>query len=602
MLNLLPSLLLALAPQAPSFAPEGEPKTVRIPVLRNGDFESPLPPSDDPELAGRLPWWKVLSGDPTVARDERGPFLWMQAGDIVQQPMAAWAGAADEIQITLDTAGPITVTPVDGLGGSAGDVPLSGVLGKPMEFSFGTADLQRGIGRRVVPRFSLQFHCEAGSGSISALSALGTFPCPDEDALRGEIVETLAWSFAEFAERALDDVGPRATSFVVHDFDVDSGERIGAPFARVTYHPLWGQLLDAWAAEPRADWEALLEGFVSDFLELGMHPATGIPRYYDPIQDRPLDDAPIEIRVHLEFLLDLAEYGPESTREPALAAARRMGEQVLSTGVLPDGSICARYLPSTGEASPGVVPIRRLDVPAALARLGAMTGDTRLRDAAHEAVVELSYDHYWPGSWDRIDPGFDDNFGHYGERATSMWAAWPEVEAFRQLSLSGLERYLPLWRDALRFGGNVAADQVRCWRIAAEVAHLEPSLAEEIAARIDDAVWVHFTGQQVAGGHWIDTTIVGHDPQRLPVGDTAGVPQNLLDGLGLAYQTHLGLDRESLRARFTAVMRTTLQTYGGPHGLIATGARIEGAPNSSVGSLRFHPGLVEMLSQLPRGD
>ncbi|MHC4895164.1 MAG: hypothetical protein ACYTFV_17855, partial [Planctomycetota bacterium] len=79
--------------------------TVRIPVLRNGDFESPLPPSDDPELAGRLPWWKVLSGDPSVARDERGPFLWMQAGDIVQQPMAAWAGAADEIQITLDTAG-----------------------------------------------------------------------------------------------------------------------------------------------------------------------------------------------------------------------------------------------------------------------------------------------------------------------------------------------------------------------------------------------------------------------------------------------------------------------------------------------------------------
>ncbi|MEO0652888.1 MAG: hypothetical protein AAFZ65_19595, partial [Planctomycetota bacterium] len=382
----------------------------------------------------------------------------------------------------------------------------------------------------------------------------------------------------------------------------DTGERVGRPARRVTYHPLFGQLLDAWAAAPRADWEAALEAYLVDFLELGLHPETGLPRFYDPIADEPLDDEPIEIRVHFEFLLDAAEFGPEATREACRAAALRIGEQVLASGVLPDGGICPRYRPSDGEAQPGTVPIRRLDVPAALARLGALAGDERFRGAAVEAVRELAYDHYWPGTWDRIDPGFDDNFGHYGERATAMWAAWPEEAAFAQLARSGIERYLPLWRDALRFGGNIAADQVRCWRIAVELAHLDPTLAPRVAECLDDAVWVHFTGEQSPGGDWIDVTVVGHDPQRLPVGDTAGVPQNLLEGLAVATDEALGLDARDLRARFTAVMRTTLQSFGGAHGLIATTRRAQGvgSANPALGSLRFHPGLIEMLGRLPR--
>ena len=75
-----------------------------------------------------------------------------------------------------------------------------------------------------------------------------------------------------------------------------------------------------------------------------------------------------------------------------------------------------------------------------------------------------------------------------------------------------------------------------------------------------------------------------------------------MEGLALATDEALGLDARALRARFTAVMRTTLEAFGGAHGLIATARRAEGqaSANPAIGSLRFHPGLIELLSRLPR--
>jgi len=303
--------------------------------------------------------------------------------------------------------------------------------------------------------------------------------------------------------------------------------------------------------------------------------------------------------VHFEFLLDLAEQGPVHLRADCLAAAVRIGEQVLESGVLPDGSVAARFFPASGLPAPGSVPIRRLDVPAALARLGALTHDERFRDTARNAVFELAYDHYWPGTWDRIDPGFDDNFGHYGERALSMWEAWPDEPVFRELVLSGFDRYAPLWRDALRYGGNIAADQVRCWRIFARIAELDPSRREVVEELLEAALHVHLCGQQTGGGAWIDVTVFDFDPQRLPVGDTAGVPQNLLDGLGLVYDARLGLRNADTRAAFTGVLRQSLATFGGEYGLIGGPRRASaGAGNATRGSLRLHPGLLSMLEQL----
>jgi hypothetical protein len=597
------ALLLALFPGHP--AQEAGPMVERpkvgadaplVPVTLVSGRDFALSQPDRPPVA----WWKVLAGSPRVEQTPLGTRLVLRQGDIVQRPLAAWAGAADAVEVAIGLGGVVSVTPSDGLGGSAGDVPLEGALGGTAEFRFRMGDLAQGLGRAVVPRFAVQLRCDGLEGHVDWFEATAALPCPSEPRLRSELVELLTWSFGAFLERALDDVGPRATSFVVHDFDADSGERIGAPARRATYHPLYGQLLDAWRVEPRPEWEQALVRFASDLLELGLHPESGLPRYYDPVDDRPLDDQPIEIRVHLEFLLDLAQWGPEALRARALGAARKIGETVLASGLLPDGSVCPRYLPATGAAEPGTVPIRRLDVPAGLARLGALTGDPRYLRAARDAVEELAFDHYWPGSWDRVDPGFDDNYGHYGERAVEMWEAYPNQSSFRLLALSGYERYDPMWRDALRFGGNVAADQVRCWHIAARIAELEPDLAERVAERLEQAVLVHFTGEQVSGGHWIDVTVVGHDPQRLPVGDTGGVPQNLLEGLALCHDPALDLDRQAVRARFTAVLSTTLEVFGGRYGLIGTAQRAtgEGATNSSVGSLRVHAGVVEMLSHL----
>lgn len=599
-MSLVPLLTLVAATLAPAGVNASEEgATLPVPVLRNGAFAEPV----DPAL-GPVPWWRVVLGAPAVERADGRARLVTRSGDAIQQPLPAFAPLTGDLVIRGRVAGHGTLTLIDGAGGVASQTWVERTDPDGVAFEVRGSHLAANLMRAVEPRLVLQLTggepgVSSGEARWADLEVLAPLPAPTEAELRAELVRLLEWSVGEFLERALDDLGPRRTAFVAREFDADSGAPVGAPMARVTYHPLYGQLLRAWAAEPLDAWGRALERYLRDFLDLGLHPDTGLPRYWDPVADAPVDDVPIEIRIHLEFLLDAAEHGPPSLRDECLAAAVRMGEHVLARGVLPDGSVAARYVPGDGRPLPGGVAIRRLDVPAALARLGALVGDGRYREVAREAVLELAYDHYWPGTWDRIDPGFDDNFGHYGERAAAMWEAWPDEPAFRELATSGFDHYAPLWRDALRYGGNVAADQVRCWHIFERVAALDPERAPVARELLDAALHVHFAGQQTFGGPWIDVTVVDFSPQRLPVGDTAGVPQNLLDGLALVYDGALGLRTDATRARFAAVLRQTLASFAGEHGLIGTTHRA--APevgNPTRGSLRLHPGLIGMLERL----
>ena len=99
---------------------------------------------------------------------------------------------------------------------------------------------------------------------------------------------------------------------------------------------------------------------------------------------------------------------------------------------------------------------------------------SREKSKPQQALSDLEFTHAWAGTWDAIDPAFDDDFGHYGARAATAALAGGE-EAFGRFAEEGLEHFLPLWRDALRLGGNVAADQVRCWLLALDVARLDRS-------------------------------------------------------------------------------------------------------------------------------
>ena len=282
----------------------------------------------------------------------------------------------------------------------------------------------------------------------------------------------------------------------------------------------------------------------------------------------------------------------------------RIGELVLARGVQPNEVVAAEYRPRDGEPSSNVQEIRVLHLPAQLARLGALTGDARYRAVARGAVLEFEYAHFWPGTWRNIDPGFDDTFGNVAQAGVALWRAYPDEPVFRRLPLSGYKRYAPLWRDALRYGGNVAADQVRCWRILADVAELQPELKERVPGLLLDAARSHFRGQQGEGGIWSDVTVVGFDPKaNLGVGDTAGLPQNLLEGLAVIYDRELGLseeERREVRAMYTAVLRSTRTSYRHAFGY-REARRGAGRPQASVsafGSVRVLPGLVEMLRRL----
>jgi hypothetical protein len=447
-------------------------------------------------------------------------------------------------------------------------------------------------------------------------------PAPSEAQLAAELATLIPELLWTWHRNTHDSVGPRTTTLWGGIMDAERGGIVGPPPARIGLHPMHTLLVEATAQGLGGDeLRALCVDAARDFMELCIHPESSLPRRWNPATDEPVDDEPIEVAAYLGYLLDLAEKGPDEVREEAFRKAVAMGRALHAVTVLPNGNVAALVRPADGWVSTHTVHLRRLDLPARFARLASMLKARaieaelaeQLIEAAVDAVLEVEFANYWPGTWDGIDPGFDDSYGNIGARSADMLKALPNELVLGRLALSGFERYAPLWRDALRFGGNIAADQVRCWSVFAELALLDPQRETDRGVqRIDEvgellamAVRSHFKGEQSGGGHWLDVTIVGFDPAtNLPVGDSEGLPQNLLEGLGAVYREELGLRTAEHRARFAAVLASTRESYGAKFGLrgAAPGAtaRGGGAGTSAVGTLQILGGLLAMAENLAR--
>jgi hypothetical protein len=416
--------------------------------------------------------------------------------------------------------------------------------------------------------------------------------------MRAEVAEELRWIFATWLARGRDPTG-NFPAFVTRYFDAVTGEFL-SPIAGGLF-PLFSFLLDALEVrdEPDApEWRAALAAFLDTYFEHGLHPATGLPRRWDAARSTPLDGQPLEIATDLEFLLDVSERGSEDWRPRALAAAKRMAETVLARGVLPDGTVAASYRPSDGEPFTDVPPLRRLDVPAQLARLGAATSDGRMIRVAESALGEFEFTNLWHGSWNEIDPGFDDEYGNYAARALRMSVSEPSVEHFAAVIESGYAYFAPLWREALRAGGSVAADQVRCWDLLTEWARTRGEPVPALRELVSAAARAHFKGEQYGNGAWGDVTFFQYDPKTgIEVGDLPGTPSNLLLGLSIAMQEAAGEEREDLRAMFLAVLRSTREHYRRPHGYLLT-QREHRDVNGAGGGLRIAEALIRMLRML----
>lgn len=588
--------------------------TLRVELLDNGDFAEDNPSAVDYDGIQRIPWWRSTRGmEQRIALDrdfepvsQSGrAAAWAvrtRTGEQINQPIPAFAPLGDTLLIRGQVHGDGRAIVVDGSGEAvAFDLP-PGAGWRAFEIR-GEALRQR-LGRAPLPRFELRL--EAAGENREAwwrgLSASVELPCPTERALRAELLQALHSIFDEFIERSLDDVGPRSTGFFCKEFDAITGERTNT-FPATGFIPgLFDTLRVALEVQDDPTWRAAFDRFVGDLLTLGIHPTTGLPRLWNPVTDEPLDDKPVEFALTLGFFIDLARTGPERWRAPARAAALRIGESVLRTGIVPDGTIAASCVPSTGAINVNVGRLRRFDVLAQLARLSELSGERRYVDASRESLAAFELTHLWSGTWQQIDPAFDDEFGHYGARAATSWRVVPEEPAFRRYALGGWKHFQPLWRDSVRLGGTCAADQVRCWVLLLDVAELEPEAKPAIRALIWDAARNHFKGEQDGGGAWQDLTVIDFDPQVTmaeTVGDVNGPPQNLLHGLAAIYDERIGLRNDTVRAMYTTVLRSSISAYRRAHGF-QVGRKEHAGKNSALGSLKVALGLAKMFRKLPR--
>ena len=277
-----------------------------------------------------------------------------------------------------------------------------------------------------------------------------------------------------------------------------------------------------------------------------------------------------------------------------------MAATILQRGQLPDGGVAVKYIPADGAPSLQTASIRRLDVAAQLARLSRISGDPRLLDAARDALAQLEFTHFWGGTWSTLDPDFDDSYGNWGARATTMLAAAPDDAMFRRFTEHGFTHFAPMWRDGLRFGGSIAADQTRCWDLLLRYAEIEPALRAELDNLLHCAVRAHFKGEQYGSGAWGDVTFSQFSPRaNLNVGDLTGYPSNLVWGLACVYREGSALRNETTRAMFTAVLRSSQELYRRPFGWLLTREQSQGQ-NFAGGELRMLLGVTEMLKNLRR--
>lgn len=567
------------------------------PLADVSDALNPGPPARTAAGFEPIPWWRSAKGRAQFpARIEDETAMRTAAGEWIEQPIAVYEPLVQTLEIGGEVHGSGTVVVKDGKGGrftcavGTGAVAAFGIVAKDLAASFG---------HRPSPRLTVRLEpAPDGQAAIWArVEAWSELPCPSESALRAEVVAGIDAIFKVWFTRAIDDIGPRKTAFLAKLFDAVTGETLVVP--RTTgFSSMYQALLDAAQVETNPTWNAYLDALLRDFFELQLHPDTGLPRNWDAQNDVPDDATPVEIALPLGFLIDVADHGPQPFRERARAAAAKIGDTVLRTGQMPDGTCAASYVPRDAKPNLDVSQLRRLDVPLQLVRLAKLTGESKYAKAAREPLATLEFTNRWAGTWSAIDPGFDDDFGHYGARATEAALASPDEKTFRRFALEGWKHYDPIWREALRCGGNVAADQVRCWKIGVEIARLEPSLRGDMAALLWMAARSHFKGEQYDNGAWGDVTVFDYKPQTtLQVGDLPGAPQNLLAGLASIYVADLGLRNDEIRGMYTAVLRSSVAQYEKEYGFIADRTERKGA-NPATGSLRMLTGLVEMLRAL----
>jgi hypothetical protein len=569
--------------------------------LDNGDFSQRNESATDAHGLRPIPWWLSAKGMEQVMVDSTGrAALRTGPGEWAEQSIAALGPLGFSVaRGRIRGRGRAVI--INGSGATIVASIPEGDPGQTRAFEIDFAK-RREPGADPTPRFTLRLE-PAGPGDEAMWSDLSftvILPCPSESDLRSEIVKLLREIIAPWLERGIDDVGPRKTGLLCHDIDAVRGTVIKT--SPGGFHPLWQQIADALDVEEIPEWRPAYERFLGDWLELCLDPATSLPRLWDCEKDEPIVDRPAgDLALPLGFLIDVGDRGPERFRERARAAVAKIAETVLARGVLPDGTIGAAYFPKDGRANTSVLELRRFDLLAQLARIPSVRKDPRFRRASEELRSAFEFDHMWWGTWERIDPGFDDEFGNYGARAASIAlsdADGPEGAAFKTIALDGWRHYAPIWNDALRLGGNVAADQVRCWNLLGDVVRLAPDESQSIGKVLHTAARSHFKGEQYGNGAWGDVTIFRFGPRTgLEVGDYPGAPQNLLNGLATIYSEELGNRTDEVRAMYKAVLSSSVKEYKRTYGFLLDRTEHEGQ-NSAAGTLRMLLGLVKMLRRL----
>ncbi|MFT5150160.1 MAG: hypothetical protein ACI841_000141 [Planctomycetota bacterium] len=587
--------------------------TLDIAMLSNGDFSDPPAHVRDRRGLIPIPWWKSSHGATQLIQIDGAPALRTAPGQFARQAIAAYADTCGAARIMGRVTGKGILSIFGSSSNESGEVGARaqarlpvGSEGLVTKFNFSLADLRESFGGQIpIPRFELMLEADPASVGCAwaDMQLIVPWPAPSVGDLRRELETELEWIIDLWLERSRDDVGPEQTAFPSFVFDIKTGKRLMAIDGG---HNSFADLLaEVMEVHPRDEWAPTYRALCEDLLTRAIHPATGLPRMWDVTSDTPKNGQGVEIARHLSFLIDLSETGPIEVRERARDAAMRVGESVLSTGLMPDGAVAMKFRPADGVPNTHLVNLRDLDVAAQLGRLGKISGDIRYLDAAREAAATVEYTHYWPGSWSDVDPGFDDQYGHYGKRAVTLWNDWPQEVIFRRIARGGFEYDEP-WRDACRLGGNVAADQVRCWGIALKLARLDESLEERVARCLAAAVRAHLQGEQYGNGAWGDVTVFGFDPQdHLQVGDLPGAPQNLLQGLAWLASFDLtgvgGPSEPELRSWFTGVFRSSRTAYKRSYGYLSTRVEAAGA-NPARGSIGIAHGIVSMLRHLKSLD
>ncbi len=544
-------------------------------------------------------WLDLLSGD----LGQR-----LKAGQEIALPLAVPKELAASLELTLQGRGAgvslelrgsgpgrILLTPTSDRGAVSGiDVVLD------------AARLERELGRAPYGRLTARIQSGEG-GSWPTLRASVVLPSVSPEELEREISRHLDEIFACWLERGLDRKGPRETALACQVFDVVTGEPLFTVAGGLL--PLWGFMFSTAHATGETRWDAAIEAFLADFFELCLDPSTGLPREWDCEFDVPRRDSAVEVAPWLRFLLDLSERGPVAWRARALAAAEKMGATILERGVLPDGTMAAIFISSTGTAGGAPPEIRRLNTPSELARLSRLTERPEFVAAARRAIAEFEFTLHWGGSTQRIDPDFDDSFGTLGAALTTLLEAHPEDPLARRMLREGWNHFLPLWEGALREGGSVAADQVRCWDMAARYGRQAQAGEPRPERMIELAANMHLIGELYETGVWGDLTHLGWQPQSgLSVGDLTGMPANLLWGLALLCdptlvpgETPQRTEERCAKARawFALVLRSIDETYKRPYGYLLTRTQLAGA-NRCGAELRLCQGLVTALRSLAK--